>query len=357
MEEKRCLLCNKPYDYKYKMFGRGCLDNIYGELGIRKPPRFVWNKELYLCTKVAWKNHKYFLSKTKKYDLTQKYIALNYLKNMNFDALKDIEEKMLKDIKNIAPFSKNTVELMTFTLNDIYKLFNYYQKFEKIVKDFQNINWKEIDEEVANGYIKSLSFIFDLTKKNNQIAYIVFYSMQYMFWQIVVIGGLFTNKPLSAKLLTNSLSMFGKEPNDLVIEDEEIKNILLKSPIFKKKLEQLIEKYGEGKKEFIVDEKSPREDTLIRFDDADLLYALHDATLLVKGRIDENNKWNLEIEIKDTYDFTDFKELREYTDEENSKTKDILSTTLNNLGVASSKYGVIKVYDVEIKFETKEGEF
>lgn len=86
--------------------------------------------------------------------------------------------------------------------------------------------------------------------------------MQYMFWQIVVIGGLFTNKPLSAKLLTNSLSMFGKEPNDLVIEDEE-----------------------------------------------------------------------------------------------NSKTKDILSTTLNNLGVASSKYGVIKVYDVEIKFETKEGEF
>ena len=282
---------------------------------------------------------------------------LNYLKNMNFDALKDIEEKMLKDIKNITPFSKDTVELMTFTLNDIYKLFNYYQKFEKIIKDFQNINWKEIDEEVANGYIKSLSFIFDLTKKNNQIAYIVFYSMQYMFWQIVVIGGLFTNKPLSAKLLTNSLSVFGKEPNDLVIEDEEIKNILLKSPIFKKKLEQLIEKYGEGKNEFIVDEKSPREDTLIRFDDADLLYALHDATLLVKGRKDENNKWNLEIEIKDTYDFTDFKELREYADEENGKMKGILSTTLNNLGVASSEYGVIKVYDVKIKFETKEGEF
>ena len=247
MEEKRCLLCNKPYNYKYTMFGRGCLDNIYEELGIHKPSRFVWNKELYLCTKVAWRNHKYFISKTKKYDLTQKYIALNYLKNMNFDALKDIEEKMLKDIKNITPFSKDTVELMTFTLNDIYKLFNYYQKFEKIIKDFQNINWKEIDEEVANGYIKSLSFIFDLTKKNNQIAYIVFYSMQYMFWQIVVIGGLFTNKPLSAKLLTNSLSVFGKEPNDLVIEDEEIKNILLKSPIFKKKLEQLIEKYGEGK--------------------------------------------------------------------------------------------------------------
>ena len=43
--------------------------------------------------------------------------------------------------------------------------------------------------------------------------------------------------------------------------------------------------------------------------------------------------------------------------EENGKMKDILSTTLNNLGVASSEYGVIKVYDVKIKFETKEGEF
>ena len=53
MEEKRCLLCNKPYDYKYKMFGRGCLDNIYGVLDFHKPPKFVWNKEAYLCTKIA----------------------------------------------------------------------------------------------------------------------------------------------------------------------------------------------------------------------------------------------------------------------------------------------------------------
>ena len=237
------------------------------------------------------------------------------------------------------------------------KIFNYYQKFEKIIKDFQNINWNDIDVKVANGYIKSLSFIFDITKKNNPISYTVFYSMQYMFWQVVVIGGLFTNKPLSAKLLTNSLSIFGKEPSDLVIEDENIKKTLLESPIFKKKLKQLIEKYGEKKNEFIVDEKSPREDTLIRFDDADLLYALHDATLLVKGTRNENNKWNLEIEIKDTYDFTDFKDLREYADEEEGKLRDIISTTLNNLGVASSEYGVIKTYNVKIKFETKEGEF
>lgn len=139
------------------------------------------------------------------------------------EALSDVEGKMSKDIDNIRIFSRNKVELMTVPLNEIYKLFNYYKKFEKIIKDFQNINWKEIDEKVAENFIKSWSFIFDITKKSNPISYAVFYSMQYEFWQIVVIGGLFTNKSLSAKLLKNSLSLFGKESSDLFLEDNEIK--------------------------------------------------------------------------------------------------------------------------------------
>lgn len=144
--EKRCVLCNKPYDYKYAMFGRGCLDNLYGLLEFSKPPRIVWNKELYLCTKIAWKNHKFFLSKKKKYALAQKYIALNYLNKMDYDFLDDIKKKIK---------------------NDIYKLFNYAQKFDELIKEFQNINWEEVDEKVAENFIKSMSFIFDVTKKSN----------------------------------------------------------------------------------------------------------------------------------------------------------------------------------------------
>lgn len=178
--------------------------------------------------------------------------------------------------------------------------------------------------------------------------------MQYVFWQVVVIGGILTNKPLSAKLLTNSLSLFGKEPSDLIIEDNKITTKIQENKAFKDKINQLIEKYGKGRKEFIVDENSPAEDISIRFDDADLLYALHKATVAVKATKNENDIWNLEIEIKDTYDFTEFKNLMEYADSKNVIT-DILSTTLNNLGVVSSEYGVIKVYDVKIRFETKEG--
>ena len=66
INEKRCLLCNKPYNYKYKMFGRGCLDNLYELLEFSKPPRFIWNKETYLCTRIAWRNHKFFLRKNFK---------------------------------------------------------------------------------------------------------------------------------------------------------------------------------------------------------------------------------------------------------------------------------------------------
>lgn len=357
MEEKRCILCNKPYDHNYVMFGRGCLENLYELLGISKPPRIIKNKEMYLCNRIAWKNHKFFLNKKKKYDLAQKYIALNYLNRMNYEFLDDIKEKILKDINSISAFSKNIAESISFTLNDIYKLFNYSQRFDELINEFQNINWEEVDEKVAENFIKSMSFIFDVTKKSDPISYAMFYSMQYTFWQIVVVGGILTNMKLSARLLTNSLSLFGKQPSDMLIEDNETITTILDSESFKDRINQLLKKYGEGKEEFIVDNNAPTEDILISFEKSDLLYALHDATMLVKANKDKEDKWNFEIEIIDTYDFTDFKSLKEYADSDKSKFTDILSTTLNNFGVVSSKYGVIKAYNIKIKFETKEGEF
>ena len=131
----------------------------------------------------------------------------------------------------------------------------------------------------------------------------------------------------------------------------------MESEAFKNKLSQLTEKYGKDTNEFIIDENFPTEDTAISFDKSDLLYALHNATLFVKAIKNEDNKWKLKIEIVDTYDFTDFKGINEYVDSRESKIDDVISTKLNNLAVASSEYGVIKIYDVKIKFETEEGEF
>ena len=98
----------------------------------------------------------------------------------------------------------------------------------------------------------------------------------------------------------------------------------------------------------------PKEDILIRFDKSDLLLALHDASMVVNAKKNNDNTWNLEIEINDKYDFTDFKNLGQYVDDEEDVFMDIFATTLNNFGVVSSEYGVIKTFEVKIKFQTKE---
>ena len=202
---------------------------------------------------------------------------------------------------------------------------------------------------MAENFIKSMSFIFDVSEKVNPISYAVFYSMQYIFWQVVVIGGILTDKPLSAKLLSNSLTLFGKEPENLVVDDEKTIKDIKDDGAFKKKIKELTEKYAKETGKFNLKDYEG-EGVLISFEGGDLLYALHDATMFVNAKNNENNTWNLEIEINDTYDFTDFKELKEYTDKDNSILTDIFSTLLNNFGVVSSEYGVIKTYDVKIKF-------
>ena len=350
MEEKRCILCNKPYNYKYVMFGRGCLENLYDLLGFSKPPRIIWNKELYLCTRIAWKNHKFFLNKKKKYALAQKYIALNYLNMMNYDALNDIKEKISNDIKNIRTFSKNMVETISFSLNEIYKLFNYTQKFNELLEKFQGINWKELDEKVAENFIESMSFIFDLTKKTNPISYAVFYSMQYIFWQVVVIGGILADMKLSARLLSNSLSIFGQQPHDLLIDDEETIADILESEEFNSKIKELIEKYCKDKDKFNGSSED-NEDCKIEFNNKDLFLSIHGSPTNIQIEKNENGTWNINMEIIDTYDFTDFKNLKKYTTSNKSLLMSIFSTILNNFAVVSSKYGVIKPYKVTINVQ------
>lgn len=348
MSEKRCIICNKPYNYHYMMFGRGCLDNLYELLGFSKPFKIL-NKEKYLCTRIAWKNHKFFLNKSKKHELAKKYIALSYLNKMNYNLLDDIKEKIRNDINGISIFSKENTNTILITLNDIYKLYNYSQKFDEIIKESESVNWEEVDKKVAENFIKSMSFIFDVTKKTNPISYAVFYSMQYIFWKVVVIGGILTAKPLSAKLLSNSLTLFGKEPEDLIIEDKETEKLLMESIAFNDKIKELTEKYGKETGKF--DLKDYEKDGVsLRFEGGDLLYALHKATIFVKAINNEDGTWRLEGEINDTYDFTEFKDLKEYADNKEAILTDIFSTLLNNFGVASSEYGVIKTYDVKIKF-------
>lgn len=362
MATKKCILCNKSYDYDdYNLFGRGCLNNLYELLSISKPKRGTKDKEMHLCNRIALKNFKFFLSRKKKYKLAEKYIALKYLEKINFNKypynlanttkdidynslLDEIKEKIAKDIKKISIFSKDIIESISIKLNDIYELFNDTQKFEEIIKKFQNLNSEELDEKVAEEFLKSLTFIFDEAKINSPIAYAVFYSMQYLFWEIVVIGGFLVDLKLSAALLQKSLVGFGQsEHENIEITDDEITNLVKQDEEFKSKIDKLIKECETDTIEL--------KDYPVEFNGKDLLFSIHKATLNLKATKNEDNTWNLEIELRDTYDYTEFKNLKEYVTSNASIPKSIFSITLNNFAVVSSEYGVIKPYKFIMRFE------
>ena len=167
--------------------------------------------------------------------------------------------------------------------------------------------------------------------------------------QVVVIGGIIKDKNLSARLLSNSLSLFGKEPKDLIIQDSVTDELLIESSVFNNKIKELTEKYGKETGMFDLGDYQ-KDGIVLKFEGGDLLYSLHKATIFIKAIKNEDNTWNLEGEINDTYDFTEFKDLKEYVDNKEEIFTDIFSTLLNNFGVVSYEYGVIKKYDVKIKF-------
>ena len=65
--------------------------------------------------------------------------------------------------------------------------------------------------------------------------------------------------------------------------------------------------------------------------------------------VKENDKWKLDITITDRYDFTDFKEIDEYCDD--NILKGLLGSTANNMAMISVASGVMHEYNVTIKFQ------
>ncbi len=178
---------------------------MYDLLEISYPIRLVKDKEMYLCNRIALRNYKFFLGKKKKYVLAEKYIALKYLDKIDSDFFNNLKDKIPTDIRNISIFRRDFIEILPFKLNDVYRVYNEIDKFKNLINEFQNLNLEKIDQKVAEETLKRMSFIFDANKKTNPITYVGFYLMQYVFWQLVVVGGILTNMNLSAKLLSKTI--------------------------------------------------------------------------------------------------------------------------------------------------------
>lgn len=338
-EERRCIICNKPYNYHYDLFGRSCLTNLYRQLNISNP-KFISNKEKHLCNVIAHRNFKFFLGKNKKYALAENYIALDYLKGIDLSFTENIKIKLKENMKNISIFKKyNTSLLPIYSLSDFYKIYNDYIEFKDLLNENINSNNKNFDETILKGF----SVIFNVNKITMPLYYSAFYEMQHMFWEIVVIGGLLTNMKLSAYLMQISLTNSGeyeKKDDILIIEDENISKMLLDNDVFKKKINELL-----IKDEVNINNK------LVSFSQGDLLLALHDFTLNLKANKKENGNWSVEIEINDKYDFTDIKNLKDYVKSTDSVPMSLFSSILNNFAAVSSSYNVIKPFNFKIKIK------
>ena len=290
-------------------------------------------------------NSKYFLSREKKIALAKNYIALSYLNKIDLNFTKDEKNKLKENINNISPFKTlQGSTLPEYALNDFYKVYNDYIKFDEAVDQFEgdldNVK-KENDEDINidEKTLKLFSFIFNTEKILSPLLHMAFYDMQYIFWETVVVGGYLFDKPLSGYLLRLSLNNKGEydKKHPLIIEDEYITIILFGYNEFKNVIN-----------DFLNDDMVDIEEEVI-FSGGDLLFAINKATLILKGNKKKDNSWNLTVKIKDIYDFTKIIKFGKYATLSNSKGKSILASALNNFAAVSSAYGVIRPFAFIIK--------
>lgn len=83
MPKKTCKLCNRTYSHSYKLFGRGCFNTECNLLKI-SIPKEEKDKEKYFCNVIARRLGKFRISQSKKYDLAQKYLTLEYLRKIKY---------------------------------------------------------------------------------------------------------------------------------------------------------------------------------------------------------------------------------------------------------------------------------
>lgn len=146
------------------------------------------------------------------------------------------------------------------------------------------------------------------------------------------------NCDFAADCLEHSLE---QNPKDIYITEGKVIQDIQEDNGFKKEINSIIEE-NKNKKSFETSK-------VITFADGDLMLALHDVTLQVRGEKQKDNKWNLEIKIIDLYDFTDLKELEEYVNDENFL-KGFTASTANNLAMIATSCKIVSTYNIEIKF-------
>lgn len=117
---------------------------------------------------------------------------------------------------------------------------------------------------------------------------------------------------------------------------------------FKNKLNEIIRNYGNNKN-FNTDNES------LAFENGDLFFSLHNSCISVLGNKQDNGKWNIDITLSDTYDFTDLQEIEKYINNDDFW-KGLFGSVGNNLAMISASCNVVNEYEITIKFKIENWE-
>lgn len=324
----RCSVCGRKVSNKTTHFGLGCLKNMCSLVDMDKPKNV--KGENLLNNKVSQITNKKLLNKEEKVLLTNRYLTLQLLNKVPLSAYDNMKNKVGKDIEVIGTSKKQTGETM-ITLKQAYEVYKLYNKFQKIKNKSEEVDL----EYMQNFLFDNLLFAFSNYYRNKKYLGGVIAEIQLYFWKTIVI--LFKNKyPNGTDFIKHSLQ---NNPDDKTIFNGKIVDDIRRDINFQNVIENILIK-NNGKSELDVT-------CGLNYASSDLFLALNNTTINIKGNRD-NDKWNLDITITDRYDFTDFKEIDEYCDD--NLIKGLFGSTANNMAMISVASGVLHEYNVTIKF-------
>lgn len=285
---------------------------------------------MFLCAK---KN----LPKTQSNMLTNRYLTLKILNEVPLEEYDKYRNLLQQDIDKIEK-STRVDELESFKLislkqaNEINK---QYKKYEDFFEKMMNGDY----DVLQNLSFDIIRFSFSKYYSNKPYLNETAQRAQYFIWKSLAMSFKSIGFTFSGKCLENSLK---RSPKDMEITNGRITKKIESDQYFIDKINEVV-KENDKKEKFNIK-------VGITFDDGDLFLALHDATLNVIGEKQSNNKWKLQIEITDVYDFTDYKEIEEIIGS-NKSLLERLGNIANNIAMISTSCNVVREYNIKIKFD------
>lgn len=330
----RCALCGRKISNGEFNFGLGCLKKACTLLRIKNVKNL--KGEYLLNNKIQRVCNCKKLPTLQSRMLTDRYLALTLLNEIPFKEYDKYRQSIQKDISIINRKTK-LEEISSFnkiTLKQASETNKMYKKNENIFKKIMNGDYDLLQN--ISFMVVNLAF----SQYYNRKPYLS--DMNQKLQLYVLKGGVLSlrmiNYNFAADCLDHSLE---QNPEDIHIAEGKTIQDIQEDGCFKEKINSIIEE-NKNKKSFDVT-------TLVSFTNGNLFLALHDTTMKIKGQKQKDNKWKLEIEILDLYDFTDLKELEEYVNNENFL-KGFAASTANNLAMIATSCKIVSTYNIDIKF-------